>query len=221
MNSDASTPHTRNRALNILATAAVLGILYLGRDVFIPLTLAVILSFLIAPMVRRLRRLGLGHVPSVIAAVLIFAIVFSAGATVIGAQLVRLTASFQQYEQTIRSKVAILNKLGAEPLHSLIGPADRVINEIKNEKPASAMEGGTIGAATGPIAVEVREPPTSPLQMIERVISSVWGPLEMATIVLITLLFVLMERENLRDRLIRIVGGSDVRTMTAALNDAG
>lgn len=221
MNSDASTPHTRNRALNILATAAVLGILYLGRDVFIPLTLAVILSFLIAPMVRRLRRLGLGHVPSVIAAVLIFAIVFSAGATVIGAQLVRLTASFQQYEQTIRSKVAILNKLGAEPLHSLIGPADRVINEIKNEKPASAMEGGTIGAATGPIAVEVREPPTSPLQMIERVISSVWGPLEMASIVLITLLFVLMERENLRDRFIRIVGGSDVRTMTAALNDAG
>ena len=221
MKIDAPTPHTRNLALNILATTAVLGILYLGRDVLVPVTLAVILSFLVAPMVRRLRRLGLGHVPSVIAAVLIFASVFAAGATVIGAQLVRLTASFPQYEQTIRGKLAVLNKLGAEPLHALIGPADRVIGEIADRKSASTMEGGTIGAATDPIAVEVRAPPTSPLQMIERVISSVWGPLEMASIVLITLLFVLMERENLRDRFIRIVGGSDVRTMTAALNDAG
>jgi len=173
----APKPHPRNRALSILATAAVLGILYLGRDVLVPVTLAVILSFLIAPMVRRLRRFGLGDSLSVVAAVLIFAIVFSAGATVIGAQLVRLTAGFPQYEQTIRGKLAILNKLGAEPLHALIGPADRVISEIKNKKPASTMEDGAIGAATGPIAVEVREPPTSPMQMIERVISSVWGPL--------------------------------------------
>ena len=221
MNIDAHTPHPRNRALNILATAAVLGMLYLGRDVLVPVTLAVILSFLVAPMVRRLRRLGLGSSSSVVGAVLIFAIVFAAGAIVIGAQLVRLTASFPQYEQTIRGKLATLNELGAEPLHALIGPADRVISEITNKKPASTMEGGAIGAATGPIAVEVREPPTSPLQMIERVISAVREPLAAASIVLITLLFVLLERENLRDRFIRIVGGSDVRTMTAALNDAG
>ena len=209
------------KRLSILSTAAVLGILYLGRDVLVPVTLAVILSFLIAPLVRRLRRLGLGHSPSVVTAVLIFAIGFAAVATVIGAQLVHLTASFPQYEQTFRSKLATLNELAAKNLHLLTGSADRVISEIADKKPVSAMEGGAIGASTGPIAVEVHEPPSSPLQVYHRVLSSVWRPLETACIVLIVLLFVLLEREKLRDRFIRIVGGSDIRTTTAAINDAG
>lgn len=211
-------PNPSNRALGILSTAAVLGVLYLGRNVLVPVTLAVILSFLIAPLVRRLRRLGLGHSPSVIVAVLIFAIVFAAVGTVIGAQLIRLTAGFPQYEQTIRGKLATLKSITATHLHPLTGSADRVISEIEDNKPAPSRERGS---ATGPMVVEVHEPPSTPMQMFHRVLSSVWGPLETTCIVMIVLLFVLLEREKLRDRFICIAGGSDVRTMTAAINDAG
>jgi predicted PurR-regulated permease PerM len=176
---------------------------------------------LIAPVVRRFRRLGLGHTSSVLTAVLVFAVVFAAGAAVIGSQLVRMAGDFPQYEATIRGKLAALNELTAKRLHSLTGPADRVISEITGRKPASTPEGGVTGAATDPIAVEVHEPPPSPVQLIESVISTVWGPLETAGIVLVVLVFLLLGLEELRDRFIRIVGGSDVRGTTAAINDAG
>ena len=216
----APTPPLRDRALGILATTAVLGILYFGRDVLIPITLALVLSFLIAPIVRKLRRLGLGHTSSVLAAVLVFTIVFAAGGSVIGSQLVRMAAGFPQYEQTIRGKLAALNELTAKHLGPLKGPVERVVSEITDREPASIPEGNVAGVAAGPIAVEVHEPPASPTQLIERLISAVVGPLETAGIVLVVLLFVLLEREELRDRFIRIVGGSDVRRTTAAINDA-
>ena len=216
----APTPPLRDRTLGILATTAVLGILYFGRDVLIPITLALVLSFLIAPIVRKLRRLGLGHTSSVLAAVLVFTIVFAAGGSVIGSQLVRMAAGFPQYEQTIRGKLAALNELTAKHLGPLKGPVERVVSEITDREPASIPEGNVAGVAAGPIAVEVHEPPASPTQLIERLISAVVGPLETAGIVLVVLLFVLLEREELRDRFIRIVGGSDVRRTTAAINDA-
>lgn len=217
----APTPAPGDRARGILAATAVLGILYVGRDVLVPITLAVMLSFLLAPVVRSLRRLGLGHTSSVLTAVLVFAVVFAAGAAVIGSQLVRMAGDFPRYETTIRGKLAALNELTAKRLHSLTDPAGRIISEITGKKPASTLEGGVTGAAKDPIAVEVHEPPPGPVQLIEGVISTVWGPLETAGIVLVVLVFVLLGLEELRDRFIRIVGGSDVRGTTAAINDAG
>lgn len=206
-------PAPRDRALGILATTAVLGILYVGRDVLVPITLAVLLSLLIAPTARRLRHLGLGRTSSVVAAVLVFAIVFAAGATVIGSQLARLAGELPQYETTLRGKLATLNELTVQHVNQVKGPADRVIGHITDKKPGPTLEGG----GNAPIAVAVHEPPAGPVQLIERAL----GPLGTTGIVLVTIVFVLLELDDLRDRLIRIIGGSDIRTMTVALNDAG
>ena len=75
--------------------------------------------------------------------------------------------------------------------------------------------------AAAPIPVELHQPPLNPLQVIEKVLASVWVPLETAGIVLVVLVFVLLEREAVRDRFIRIAGGTDLRATTLALNDAG
>src|ERR1700687_2833200 len=83
----------RDRALGIIATATVMALLYFARDVLVPITLAVILSLLIAPLVRVLRRLGLGQTLSVLAAVLGLSFSFAAFAGVIGSQLVHLAQS--------------------------------------------------------------------------------------------------------------------------------
>ena len=72
-----------------------------------------------------------------------------------------------------------------------------------------------------PIPVEVHQPPLSPLQVVERVLGSMWVPLETAGIVLVVLIFVLLERESVRDRFIRMAGPSDLRATTLVLNDAG
>src|SRR5579862_8939299 len=88
----------RDRALGIIATAALLALLYFARDVLVPVTLAFILSLLIAPLVRALRRIGFGQTLSVLAAVLVLALSFGAIAAVIGSQLVRMSGSVPLYE---------------------------------------------------------------------------------------------------------------------------
>jgi predicted PurR-regulated permease PerM len=215
----------RNRANGILATAAVLALLYVGRDVLVPITLAVILSLLIAPLVRLLRRLQLGQTLSVLTAVLTLALSFAAVAAVIGVQVVRMAASLPQYEDTIQDKLATLNELTVGRMTALAGQAGRIIDPHAGQK-ATANAARTrqqrgLAAAKDPIPVELHEPPANPLQVIKKVLSSVWVPLETAGIVLVVLVFVLLEHEALRDRLIRIAGGTDIRTSTLALNDAG
>jgi len=90
---DPSPLAIRERALGIIATATVLALLYFARDVLVPITLAVILSLLIAPLVRLLRRVGLGQTPSVLAAVLVLAFSFVSVAGVIGSQFVHMAAN--------------------------------------------------------------------------------------------------------------------------------
>ena len=87
----------RERALGIMATATLLALLYFARDVLVPITLAVILSLLMAPLVRVLRRIGLGQTLSVLAAVLVLAFSFAAVAGVIGSQVVHMAQSLPRY----------------------------------------------------------------------------------------------------------------------------
>jgi predicted PurR-regulated permease PerM len=225
----------RDRAGSIIATATVLALLYFGRDVLVPITLAVMLSLLIAPLVRVLRRVGLGQTLSVLVAVLALALSFAAVAAVIGTQVVRMTASLPQYEQTIRFKLATVNEMTVGRLNALSGQAGRIIDQ-NTAKRASAAAARSLGqpaelaaglpqpAAPQPVAlvpVEIHNPPPNSLQVLQMVLGSIWAPLETAGIVLVVLVFLLLEREAVRDRFIRIVGGTDIRATTLALNDAG
>jgi predicted PurR-regulated permease PerM len=224
----------RDRAGGIVATATVLAILYFGRDVLVPMTLAVILSLLIAPLVRALRSLGAGQTLSVLAAVLGLAIALGAVGVVIGMQVVRMTAGLPHYEQTIRSKLETLNEITVGRLKSFNGQAGRLIEQSAPASPPRAEVPSTAGArdeahpmegpvaeAPAPIPVEIHEPPPNAMVVLQRVMGSIWVPLETAGIVLVVLIFVLLEHEAVRDRFIRIAGGSDIRATTLALNDAG
>src|SRR3984885_7672617 len=84
---DAPAPLSRDRALGIIAAATLLALLYFARDVLVPITLAFILSLLIAPLVRALRRLGLGQTLSVLAAALVLALSFTAIGGGVGAHM--------------------------------------------------------------------------------------------------------------------------------------
>src|SRR6266849_1566807 len=118
----------RDRALGIIATATLLALLYFARDVLVPITLAVILSLLMAPLVRVLRRIGLGQTLSVLAAVLVFAFSFAAVAGVIGSQVVHMAQSLPRYEQTIERKLKTLNDLTVGKFNELTGQAGRFTN---------------------------------------------------------------------------------------------
>jgi predicted PurR-regulated permease PerM len=214
------TGSLRDRAIGIIAFATVLALIYFGRDVLIPFTAALMLSLLIAPLVRRLRRIGLGRVPSVLVAVLISAFMVTAAAGVLGTQVLRMAESLPQYERNIQQKLRNLDDMTVGRFNALTSEASRLIESHPMSVESTAPIGtGSSGAA--PIPVELHQPRPAPLQIIAKLLASVWRPIESTGIVLIVLVFVLLEHEALRDRFIRVAGGTNIRLTTLALNDAG
>jgi len=245
MSEAAADLSARSRAVGIVATGTILAILYFARDVLVPITLAVILSLLISPLVRGLRRAGLGQTSSVLVAVLALSVSFASVAFMAGVQLARMAASLPQYEHTIRHKLTKLNAMTVGRLHALSDETRRLVGEHIEQEPAAPQPAVPLpvvpmpvmpapiapapvapAAAAAPAApaatVSLQAPayPDNPLQVIEKVIASVWVPLETTGIMLVVLVFLLLEHEAVRDRFIRIAGGSDLRATTLALNDA-
>jgi predicted PurR-regulated permease PerM len=129
-----------------------------------------------------------------------------------------------------------LNNITVAKVNAITGQAQRLTSRRSGtEQPGTQArprslpqpeEPGTLeqpnaAAAAAPIPVELHDPPPNPLQVIQRVLGSIWVPIETAGIVLVVLIFVLLEHDALRDRFIRIAGGSDIRLTTLAINDAG
>ena len=217
---DPPPPLIRDRALGIIATATLLALLYFARDVLVPITLAIVLSLLIAPLVRALRRLGLGQTVSVLAAVLMLALSFGAIGAVIGTQLIHMVDGLPKYERTLARKLETLNNMTVKRMNAFTTQASRALNRNTEASQPSTLQPDAAAPNT-PIPVELHEAPANPLQVIERVLGSIWVPIETAGIVLVVLVFVLLEQEALRDRFIRIAGGTDIRLTTLVINDAG
>lgn len=209
----------------LVACAIVLGLLYLAREVLVPVALAAMLSLLIAPLVRRLRRLGLPATPAVLTAVGSLCAGIAALAVMLGLQLVDMTASLPQYESSIRAKVATVKELTVDRMDSLQGTAGRLFKHLSEpERPAPSRSAASRLKANPSgerVQVEVYPPQPTSLSVLTHLATSLWEPLATAGIVLIVMLFTLLEHESLRDRLLRLIGGHDLRASTEVLNDVG
>jgi predicted PurR-regulated permease PerM len=214
----------RDHSRGIVAAGIVLAILYLGRSVLIPLVLAVMLSLLVAPLVRALRRLRVGRSASVLLAVVALAVSSIAVAATLGSQVLRIAEGLPQYESNVQHKLKTLEEVTLGPLQRLTNETSRLIEMRESaEVTLQADDLERPVHAAGPHRA-LPEPPAfgrHPLQLMVKVLSAVWGPIQFAGIVLLVLLFVLLEHESLRDRLIRAAGATDLRSATLALNDAG
>jgi predicted PurR-regulated permease PerM len=220
--SDPPTATTsRDRALRLIAFATVLGLLYVGRDVLIPITVALMLSLLVAPLVRRLRRLGLSQTPAVLLAVLALALLLGATAAVLGTQVLRLAGGLPQYERNIQEKLGYLDAIIRGRVDAFTSETTRLVENHSAGNGVTSAAGSEASSDTAPVAVELHQSRSSPLQVIAKVLASVWQPVASTGIVLVVLVFVLLEHEALRDRFIRVAGGTNIRLTTAALNDAG
>lgn len=213
--------------LTTLAVSVVIvAALYFGREVLIPITLAVLLSFVLAPLVDLFRRLHLGRTPSVLLSVMVAIGIILALVGVVGMQLATVATDLPHYQATIRQKVDTLRSLTTERLSGLVGSVDREVgsagNAVPAEKPPSAPAGAPVAQSPNktPVPVEVRQPALSPFQLIERVVSPVLNPLATAAIIFIVAVFILLQQADLRDRLIRLFGSNDLHRTTVALDDA-
>jgi predicted PurR-regulated permease PerM len=214
----------RDRGSRIVTAGIVLAFLYLGRSVLIPLALAIMLSLLFAPSVRALRRIGIGRISSVLLPVMALTVSCVVVAAALGTQVLRIAESLPQYELNVQRKIKMLDELTSGPLQRLTDEASRLIEvgEPAGVILSHADDGGRSLPAL-PRGGAVHDPPESPsrpLQLMGKLLATVWGPVQFAGIVLLVFIFVLLEHETLRDRFIRIAGATDIRSATLALNDA-
>ena len=204
----------------VVAVAA----LYFGREVLVPITLAVLLSFVLAPVVDLLRRLWLGRVPSVLLAVLLAlgAILFIGG--LIGTQVAGLARDAPAYAATVEKKVSAVRAYTVGRFSEIMDSFGHELGRGGGGEDASGAASPTAPPPAGdeprPMPVEVRQPAASPIEIAERVLAPILHPLATTGIVLVVAIFVLLQREDLRDRLIRLAGATDLHRTTTALDDA-
>ncbi len=218
-------PPLRSPVGALVNGAVILGMLYFGRDVLVPITLAVILSLLIAPLVRRVRRFVASQVAAVLGAVVAVTLCVAGVAAVIGSQVVSMGANLPQYESTIRDKIKVVQDITLGRMQVMQGEAGRMLSQLGDDagngvSPRPTLSGAPL-TASGAVPVEIRARMQTPVELMSHIFSSIWGPLGRASIVLIVMVFVLLEHESLRDRFIRLLGGTDLRRTTHAFNDAG
>jgi predicted PurR-regulated permease PerM len=213
-----------------LATLAVIliVILYMGREVFVPLALAILLSFVLAPPVNVLQRARVPRAVAVVGIVLFaFAIIFALG-SLIATQLNRLAADLPKYQTTIEGKIQSVRGItgGSSTLERAAGMLQDLGKELDRPKSTISSDavnpalGSSVGKSVAPVPVEFRQPDPSALENLRSLIAPLVSPLATTGIIVIFVIFILLQREDLRNRLIRLAGSHDLQRTTAALDDA-
>ena len=208
----------------VLFGVTIVAALYFGREVLVPIALAILLSFILAPLVRIAQRLRIPRILAVLAVVaLAFAIILGLGAVIV-TQANQLAGDLPRYETTLREKIQSFR--GIVGGSGTLERAAEVLQDLGKEidKPRKGEGAAPIGGQPvpqKPIPVEVRQPDPGALQTIVSVITPLLSPLTTTGIVFIFVIFILMQREDLRNRLVRLAGVRDLQRTTAALDDAG
>jgi len=204
---------------NMAVAALIIAALYFGREIFVPLALAVLLSFVLAPFVIRLHSWRIPRTASVLLVVFFgFSIIFSLGGLMVS-QATRLAAKLPGYQETLSDKVESLRGLMGGS--GTLGQASTVLKKLETELEEGNAAGQTARQKAVPIPVEIQQPDPGALTTLGKIIEPLLSPLTTTGVVVIFVAFILLQREDLRNRLVRLAGSGDIQRTTAALDDAG
>ncbi|WBU29018.1 AI-2E family transporter [Rhodopseudomonas palustris] len=211
-------------AVTILAVI-IISALYVGREVFVPVALAILLSFVLARPVNFLQSLRVPRAIAAITTVLFaFAVIFALG-SLIATQLSRLADDLPQYQSTIQSKITSLRGVTGgsttlERAEGMLQNLSKELNKPKNAPAPSLSNPPSSSRPVTPVPVEVLQPDPGTLANLRSLIAPLISPLATTGIIVIFVIFILLQREDLRNRLIRLAGTRDLQRTTAALDDA-
>jgi predicted PurR-regulated permease PerM len=224
----ANRPNPPTGNTTLLSVVMVVAALYFAREVFIPLALSVLFAFLLAPLVVRLRHWHFGRSASVLTVVVFaFAVVAVIGALVVF-QLSDLGRQLPQYQQNIQKKVHAIR----DSSNGLTVRLTRLMQDFGGESGGGQSTNDTRRAQSGaaqdgqnnpnkPIPVEIHNTRLAPLEIIQKILGSLLGMVLTAVIVVVFVIFMLLQREDLRDRFIRLLGSRRLNVTTRALDEAG
>ena len=230
----------------MVAAGLAIAALYFGRDIFVPLALAALLGFLLDPLVSRLRHWWLPRWLAVSVVVSMTIGVVGVTSMFVGSQLVALGGEVPTFQSTIQSKLRALRETLSR--RGVLDDAARLVDMVQGElnatrralDPAAAAAAAASAAASSvgkaaprgqtqttaraqpqdvPLRVQIEAPPVRPVQVFSDVIAPVLAPLLTAGLVFVFLVFILLGRNELLDRLLRLIGG-DVHRTGDALTEA-
>ncbi len=214
-------PQVRLAASAVVAAVAIAAV-YFGRPILVPLALAILLAFALAPAVTLLRHLGAGRVLSVLLATLFAIAVIGVVVLFIGTQLAHLAADVPHYERNIAHKIHALESSAMS--NGFIARTSSLLNNLNNQLASDQIAHdvnppATAGDQERPIPVIIRQPSASPLQIIENIGRPLLDPLATGGIAVIFVVFILLQKEDLRDRFIWVAGTGDLQRAKIALDD--
>ena len=211
----------------LMIGAIVIGGLYIGREVLLPLALAILLSFVLTPLLLLLRTIKVPRLPAVgIVVTLAFAIIFGLG-WMLSHQVAQLASDLPRYQHVLAGKISALRKSAESS-----GTFDNIAGALKGIEDEISQRAGPVPEGTAatpsleepapdkPIPVEIRKPEPRAFEILQSVLGTVLPPLATAGIVILFVIFILLQREDLRDRLVRLMGAADMQRTTATMNDA-
>jgi predicted PurR-regulated permease PerM len=209
----------------VIFGAVIIACLYFGREVLMPIALAVLMSFLLAPPVQLLQGWRVPRGIAVIVVVVVaFAAIFSLGGLMV-AEVNQLASDLPRYQSTLSEKIQSLR--GATTVTGTLERASEVLQELNSDlnmpkRGAStrSLPAPAAAPSSDAIQVEIAQPSSSALQTLGSIVTSLVAPLTTSAIVVIFVIFILAQRQDLRNRLVRLVGSRDIPRTTAAFDDA-
>lgn len=206
---DTNPSFTRSTAVMTIFSIVIL---YFARDLFIPLALAILISFLLAPVVQKLQHFHFHRVVAVFLVTLVSCFLIGFLTWAIAHEMLNLASDLPQYKENLVARIQSVQKGGVS-----LGKTSKTVKEL-NDEISKASPGSA--PASGVAKVEIVEPPLSSMEILGKAIGPLVKPVGTAGIVIVFVIFMLLKREDLRDRLIRFVGRGRMVVTTQALDDA-
>ena len=207
----------RDSLAGMVVAAVVLVALYFGREILMPLVLAALLSFALAPVSTRLRRWGVGRRTAAVVVVLAALVIVAGIAVAVASRLVQLADDLPTYQANIQQKIRLL-----APNNNVLQKATKALQQLENEikTPDPKDAGSRQPGERPPVTVRVEPPPTSALQTLREVAGPLIGPASVIGLVIVFLFFMMLQREDIRDRFIRLVSAQQMHVTTEAIDEA-
>ncbi|MBE2274961.1 MAG: AI-2E family transporter [Rhodobacteraceae bacterium] len=202
----------------LFAATLITGVLHVGQEIFLPLAIAVLITFALSPLVDVLRNRGLPRLLAVLGTVTVAFAAIGIFLLIVVSQLGQLARQLPTFQANIVTKLEAIRSSGEGT--GIGARLSRIIGAINDEIGSALPQDAGTGLPVEPLPVRVIEPSNALGTLLELVLSLV-GPVAMAGLVVVVVIFMLLERNELRDRFIRLVGANDIHRMTQVLEDAG
>jgi predicted PurR-regulated permease PerM len=203
----------------VIAGVVVSGI-YFGRPVLMPLALAVLTSFALAPLVALLKKLKLGNVGAVVISLVLAVVVVSSLGLFMGSQLAKLAADLPRYQTNLAQKIHSV--VGSATHNDTISRLNKTVEDLADQITggAKAEDNGGESNAVKPIPVVLTRSSVAPWTVAQTVLGPLLEPLGLAALVFALMGFILLQKDDLRDRFVRLAGSRDMQRTTVALDEA-